>query len=69
LLRGVAPVCDALVELLLVLEAPRLARRYPDVELEVLRVVADGGAPKRLFEIEYQPTKRRSGPSQKCQTE
>src|SRR6185312_6627525 len=52
LLRGVAPVGDALVELLLVLEAPGLAGRYPDVELEVLRVVADGGAPKRLFEIE-----------------
>ena len=48
----VAPVGDALVELLLVLEAPRLAGRDPDVELEVLRVVADGGAPKRLLEIE-----------------
>ena len=52
LLLGVAAVADALVELLLVLEAPPPPDREPEVELEVLRVVADRRPPERLLEVQ-----------------
>ena len=55
LLLGVAALADAILEQLLVLEAPGSVDRDPDVELEVLRVVADRGPPERLLEVQVPP--------------
>ena len=52
LLLGVAALADAILEQLLVLEAPGAVDRDPDVELEVLRVVADRGPSERLLEVQ-----------------
>src|SRR5471030_2144203 len=42
---------DASCEQLFVLPLPRAVERDPDVELQILRVVADARAPERLLDV------------------
>ena len=51
LLHRVAALVDPLVEHVCVLPLPRAVGRHPDVELEILRVVALGGAAERLLQV------------------
>ncbi len=61
-------LAHALLQDLVVLQAPRPIDRHHDVELQVLSVVAGRSPSERLLEIDYQPAKSRFGPDQKTQT-